>query len=778
MADTSKINPIRIDKLGEANGVASLDASGKVPQEQLPSYLEKAYTTENLIAGQDITIDEVMPEGGIDSHTLACWHFEDDTLDVVNKLEYKGSLVDTQWKFGTKSASGYLYSSYGNNNLFSPISLQTDWTIDLWKKGNPYSFALGAVWVYQYQGYVNGLGVQFKQGKVYFYNSTSSVAKELDFTFSDDWNHIAVVRKGEVLSLYINGSLLDSISGVTTNFYEYLNVASYSGTCYIDELRISDIARYDKNFTPPTKPYTIATSEPKKYSINYNREYVDGKLATKADLVNGKVPDDQLPATALNAVQKTGDTMTGDLIISDRTVMGQTKNIYEGNRPTKQVYYTPLSIKDKDGKTMGMFRMTQTTNGGYSVLIQCVRNIEGVDRYATFGISIKEDGTITTLIPTPPDSANDTQIPTTAWVRRYGVNKSGDTMTGPLLISKNSTPGSIRIIDVPNGGYGDINIVDNNNIRIASLRATKSEDGNSHSVALAVHKPGEIDAGPTTAINAMIKNDGTLLVSSGITPAEGADDNQIATTSWVRRYGLSKSGGTLTGDLYLQNSQLDFKQTNFTKGDIPTGDLYLGLTRYRDKNDGFLIQDYNYISRTSGNISYIKRLFLNQAGSTSYKDTIKAVVTPEGQANLDLSNNDNVTAPTPQNTDNSSRVATTSWVRGLINSGGVATDFIVDQYYDDNGNWYRVYKSGWVEQGGIFSDTSANPATISLLKAFANTNYTIVTTSIRDGSGGLSARNNVGATGKTTTSFKVYGSGGAEGSGMLPIYWQACGQGA
>ena len=105
-------------------------------------------------------------------------------------------------------------------------------------------------------------------------------------------------------------------------------------------------------------------------------------------------------------------------------------------------------------------------------------------------------------------------------------------------------------------------------------------------------------------------------------------------------------------------------------------------------------------------------------------------------------------------------------------------DYVIDTYSDSNGNWYRVYKSGWVEQGGMFSDVSANPATISLLKAFANTNYTIVTTSIQDGGGGLSARNNVGATGKTTTSFKVYGSAGAEGIGMLPIYWQACGQGA
>lgn len=42
MADTSKINPIRIDKLGEANGVASLDNSGKVPDSQLPEQVTNA----------------------------------------------------------------------------------------------------------------------------------------------------------------------------------------------------------------------------------------------------------------------------------------------------------------------------------------------------------------------------------------------------------------------------------------------------------------------------------------------------------------------------------------------------------------------------------------------------------------------------------------------------------------------------------------------------------------------------------------------------------------
>lgn len=41
-------------------------------------------------------------------------------------------------------------------------------------------------------------------------------------------------------------------------------------------------------------------------------------------------------------------------------------------------------------------------------------------------------------------------------------------------------------------------------------------------------------------------------------------------------------------------------------------------------------------------------------------------------------------------------------------------DFVVGSYHDDNGNWYRVYKSGWCEQGGIATLESSGTQWISL----------------------------------------------------------------
>lgn len=390
MADASKINPIRIDKLGEANGVASLDGTGKIPTEQIPK------------------LPYLSTGGGTVNGDVVC-----TTMTVSNKRYQTGLTLDNSAYVGGESSG-----------------------------------------IYQ----------------------IACLEKQL-FIYRED--------RGARNSIFID-TKGDLVRRKTSGYFIYLTSAE--------------------------------------------KAVPNGVASLGAD---GKVPDSQLPTKAINAVQKTGDTMTGDLIISDRTVMGQTKNIYEGNRPTKQVYYTPLSIKDKDGKTMGMFRMTQTTDGGYSVLIQCVRNVGGVDKYATFGISIKEDGTISTLIPTPPASANDTQIPTTAWVRKYGVNKAGDTMTGPLLISKNSVTPSIGITQVQNGGYGDYNVAGADGNRIGTIRISKSQDGNSNSLALGVHKPGTTDA-PTTILNCAMKQDGSVSLT-GVNPTSTSNDTSVATTAWVRQ---------------------------------------------------------------------------------------------------------------------------------------------------------------------------------------------------------------------------------------------------
>jgi len=56
-------------------------------------------------------------------------------------------------------------------------------------------------------------------------------------------------------------------------------------------------------------------------------------------------------------------------------------------------------------------------------------------------------------------------------------------------------------------------------------------------------------------------------------------------------------------------------------------------------------------------------------------------------------------------------------------------DVVVEHYADDAGNWYRKYKSGWVEQGGITEKVSASGQQsfkVTLLKPMKDTNYLLL----------------------------------------------------
>lgn len=49
-------------------------------------------------------------------------------------------------------------------------------------------------------------------------------------------------------------------------------------------------------------------------------------------------------------------------------------------------------------------------------------------------------------------------------------------------------------------------------------------------------------------------------------------------------------------------------------------------------------------------------------------------------------------------------------------------DYVIETYSSGT-SWYRKYKSGWIEQGGIINRNQAN---ITLLKPYKNTNYNIL----------------------------------------------------
>ncbi len=104
-----------------------------------------------------------------------------------------------------------------------------------------------------------------------------------------------------------------------------------------------------------------------------------------------------------------------------------------------------------------------------------------------------------------------------------------------------------------------------------------------------------------------------------------------------------------------------------------------------------------------------------------------------------------------------------------LNNVSSNIDYVVESYQNGT-EWYRIYKSGWVEQGGLNSNNTTTKRVQTLLKPYSNVNYRILlsyneTDAVANGA-------IVAALGKTTTSFNL------KSWSSDPVYWRAEGQGA
>jgi hypothetical protein len=100
---------------------------------------------------------------------------------------------------------------------------------------------------------------------VYFYNTSNLVLNFAEPTLppSNQWVHYALVRAGNIFTIYRDGTATASASHAIRDFTASMcNIggsaenASYCHNGYIDDLRITKgVARYTSNFTPPTAPF-------------------------------------------------------------------------------------------------------------------------------------------------------------------------------------------------------------------------------------------------------------------------------------------------------------------------------------------------------------------------------------------------------------------------------------------------------------------------------------------------------------------------------------------
>lgn len=204
-------------------------------------------------------------------NTLLLLHFDNNLIDSVTGsmkiATMAGSLryANSPAKFGN-SIYGFTHAAYVNIANTDAIneSLYENYTIDFWlycttssstgifSKGDP-SGSYSMDFILSEKSSDNFFRIQYA-GTVEILIKGWSIPK-------NQWVHVATVKKGTTWSLYINGYIVgQDSSSYSSGFYSSLKLGYYRDynqyfQGYIDEFRISKVARWTSNFTPPTKPY-------------------------------------------------------------------------------------------------------------------------------------------------------------------------------------------------------------------------------------------------------------------------------------------------------------------------------------------------------------------------------------------------------------------------------------------------------------------------------------------------------------------------------------------
>lgn len=206
---------------------------------------------------------------GIDENTLFLLNGETltDTSFYNIPITNNGVQISTsQKKFGTSS----MYFN-GNSYLTTPAWAinGNEFTIDWWEF---VTGPQGARVCTQYSSTTplfGGVLVTYQDGKSYI----SSVINNWDIAVGanivdnvlNQWIHRAIVKTATQILAFKNGQLFWSINNSKKIYYDSNNLSGigiyyqvgdspYQG--YIDEFRVSNIARWASNFIPPIEPYS------------------------------------------------------------------------------------------------------------------------------------------------------------------------------------------------------------------------------------------------------------------------------------------------------------------------------------------------------------------------------------------------------------------------------------------------------------------------------------------------------------------------------------------
>ena len=214
--------------------------------------------------------------GGIDENTVLLLSFDNTANQDSSDYNLSGTITGSPELNTT-------YKKFGNSSAYFPAGAWIEYSDIL-----PFSFGANDFtvdwWEYRNAAAPAGSGIAalYNLGWLVGYNRTASADSYLDFYASSNgsgwdicsavpmgvvilnqWVHRAVVRKSGVFSFYQNGIQYNSYSNSTAAIYSGSSQVFRVGTwgpspciCYVDEFRVSNVARWTQNFIPPNSAYT------------------------------------------------------------------------------------------------------------------------------------------------------------------------------------------------------------------------------------------------------------------------------------------------------------------------------------------------------------------------------------------------------------------------------------------------------------------------------------------------------------------------------------------
>lgn len=231
---------------------------------------------------------------GIDEYTVLMLHFNgaDGSSNIVDDSSSNhavtavgGAQIKTdQYKFG--EGSGYFSSAAASYLTLADSEdfnfAGGDFTVDCWVRLNSLPTGDWSTDFFICDQFFpsRGWGLGIQPSQIFFGWSTdgSNVRSHTcpwSFTVGT-WYHVAVVRNGAILKIFVNGTQIGTDGNIgtdiiynstTPNFHigaghytDYHAIGFFNG--YIDELRISKgMARWTSDFAPPTSEYNVTPNE-------------------------------------------------------------------------------------------------------------------------------------------------------------------------------------------------------------------------------------------------------------------------------------------------------------------------------------------------------------------------------------------------------------------------------------------------------------------------------------------------------------------------------------